>query len=105
MSRAGSRFADGRPTPTATATVRPTPLSSLLDLVSTTDKPADLSAQSIITFGVTKAGVIRLSAAPTYFTDAKVKSTVELSEEVKAVLAKPLKAKAAKAKKAPVKAE
>ena len=43
---------------------------------------------------------MRLSAAPTYFSPEKVKSSVELSEEVKAVLAKPLKAKAAKAKKA-----
>lgn len=73
----------------------PLPLSAC----STTDKPADLSAQSIITFAVTKAGVVRLSAAPSYFSADKVKSSIELSEEVKAVLAKPLKAKAAKAKK------
>lgn len=65
---------------------------------STTEKPTDLSAQVFLTFAVTKTGAARLSLAPTYYTPERVKSEVEVSDEIKAILAKPLKAKAPKKK-------
>ena len=73
----------------------------LIDLLnSTTDKPTDLSAQVFLTFAVTKTGAARLSLAPTYYSEEKVKSDVKLSDELKAQISKPLKAKPAKKKKA-----
>jgi len=66
---------------------------------STTDK---LSAQAFLTFTVTKTGAARLSLAPTYFSEERVKSDVTISDALKATLAKPLKAKPAKKKAAKV---
>lgn len=68
---------------------------------SSTDRATDLSAQVFLTFAVTATGAVRLSAAPTYYTPERVASTVEIkNEETKAVLARPLKAKVVKKKKA-----
>lgn len=53
-----------------------------------------------LTFAVTKSGATRLSLAPTFYSADKVKSDVEVSEEVKALINKPLKAKKAKKDKA-----
>lgn len=69
---------------------------------STTDK---LSAQAFLTFTVTKTGAARLSLAPTYFSEERVKSDVTISDALKATLAKPLKAKPAKKKAAKVEGE
>lgn len=69
-------------------------------LCSTTEKPENLSAQVFITFTVTKTGAARLSAAPVFYSADKVKSDVELSDKTKETLARPLKAKAQKKKKA-----
>jgi hypothetical protein len=70
-------------------------------LNSTTDRATDLSAQIFLTFAVTKTGAVRLSAAPTYYNTELVKSSVVLKdEEVVAILARPLKAKVVKKKKA-----
>ncbi|GAA5899218.1 hypothetical protein JCM8208_001588 [Rhodotorula glutinis] len=66
----------------------------------TTEKPENLSAQVFITFTVTKTGAARLSAAPTFYSADKVKSDVELSDKTKETLARPLKAKPQKKKKA-----
>ena len=49
---------------------------------------------------MTKSGVARLSLAPTYFSEDRIKSDVKVSDEVKALITKPLKAKPAKKKKA-----
>lgn len=67
----------------------------------TTDRATDLSAQIFLTFTVTKTGAVRLSAQPTFFTPERVQCDVEITdEEVKAILARPLKAKVAKKPKA-----
>lgn len=66
----------------------------------------DLSAQVFVTFVVTKTGAVRLSAAPSYFSPERVQSAVEIkSEEIKALLARPLKAKPVKKAKAVAEAE
>lgn len=68
--------------------------------VITCDKPTELSAQAFITFAVSKTGAVRLSPSPTFFKPENVKSTVEIkNEELKALLARPLKIKAVKEKK------
>lgn len=72
----------------------------------TTDRTTDLSAQVFLTFAVTKTGAVRLSAAPTYFSEERVKSEVEIKDdEVKGILARPLKPKAVKKRKAEAGAE
>lgn len=76
----------------------------MVALCSTTDKPESLSAQVFVTFVVTKTGVTRLSATPTFYSPEKVKSDVQLADATKEVLARPLKPKAQK-KKAPKAAE
>ncbi|KAL8278828.1 hypothetical protein RQP46_008699 [Phenoliferia psychrophenolica] len=75
--------------------------------VTSTNIATDLAAQVFVTFTVTKTGAVRLSAAPSYFSPERVQSTVEIkNEELKTLLAKPLKAKPVKkAKTAEVKAE
>lgn len=71
-----------------------------MSLRSTTDKPESLSAQVFVTFVVTKSGVARLSAVPSFYSAEKVKGDVQVSDAVKETLARPLKPKAQK-KKAP----
>ncbi|BGP38573.1 hypothetical protein JCM10450v2_002522 [Rhodotorula kratochvilovae] len=66
----------------------------------TTEKPENLSAQVFITFTVTKTGAARLSSAPVFYAADKVQSDVELSDKTKETLARPLKAKPQKKKKA-----
>ncbi|GAA6019486.1 hypothetical protein JCM10207_001405 [Rhodosporidiobolus poonsookiae] len=68
--------------------------------LATTDKPENLSAQVYITFAVTKTGVARLSLAPTFYSADKVQGDVQVSDAVKETLARPLKPKAVKKKKA-----
>ncbi|GAA5875468.1 hypothetical protein JCM8547_001676, partial [Rhodosporidiobolus lusitaniae] len=68
--------------------------------LATTDKPESLSAQVFITFTVTKTGAARLSLAPTFYSADKVQGDVKVSDETAATLARPLKAKAQKKKKA-----
>ncbi|GAA5829407.1 hypothetical protein JCM11251_005037 [Rhodosporidiobolus azoricus] len=68
--------------------------------LATTDKPEALSAQVFITFAVTKTGAARLSLSPSYYSAEKVQSDVKVSDEVAATLARPLKPKAQKKKKA-----
>ncbi|KAK4050940.1 hypothetical protein OIO90_004916 [Microbotryomycetes sp. JL221] len=68
--------------------------------IITTEKSTDLSAQAFITFAVTKTGVARLSLPSTYFDADKIKSDVQVSEEVKALITKSLKPKPTKTKKA-----
>lgn len=48
---------------------------------------------------MTKTGVTRLSLAPTYFSEDRIKSDVKISDEVRSLISAPLKAKAKKAKK------
>lgn len=72
---------------------------------STTDKPEALSAQVFVTFVVTKTGVARLSAAPSFYSADKVKADVQVSDAVKETLARPLKPKAQKKKAAAAKGE
>lgn len=67
---------------------------------STTEKPENLAAQVFITFTVTKTGAARLSSAPVFYAADKVQSDVQLSDAVKETLARPLKPKAQKKKKA-----
>ncbi|GAA6061054.1 hypothetical protein JCM10212_000097 [Sporobolomyces blumeae] len=69
------------------------------DLI-TTDKPTDLAATAFVTFAVTKTGVTRISLPPSFYSADKVKSQVDVSEATKATLAKSLKPKAPKKKKA-----
>lgn len=75
--------------------------------VMSTDKQGDLSAQAFVTFAVGKNAAIRLSGPPTFYSPERVKSDVEIkSDELKALLARSLKPKAAKkAKKGEAKAE
>lgn len=73
---------------------------TLFPLRSTTDKPEALSAQVFVTFVVTKTGVARLSAAPSFYSADKVKADVQVSDAVKETLARPLKPKAQKKKTA-----
>ncbi|KAM0788620.1 hypothetical protein ACM66B_001739 [Microbotryomycetes sp. NB124-2] len=68
--------------------------------LTTTEKSTDLSAQAFITFAVTKTGVARLSLPSTYFSEDRVKSDVQVSDEVKTMVTKSLKPKPTKAKKA-----
>ncbi|SCZ94027.1 BZ3500_MvSof-1268-A1-R1_Chr6-1g08374 [Microbotryum saponariae] len=73
--------------------------------VLTTDKTTDLSAQVFLTFALTKTGVTRLSLAPTWFSEDKVQGSVKLSEELKALVNKPLKSKPTKKKTTEKKAD
>ncbi|GAA5884474.1 hypothetical protein JCM6882_005266 [Rhodosporidiobolus microsporus] len=68
--------------------------------LATTDKPENLSAQIFLTFAVTKTGAARLSLAPSYYSAEKVQADVKVSDATAAVLARPLKPKAQKKKKA-----
>jgi hypothetical protein len=66
----------------------------------TLDRPTDLAAQVLVTFAVTKSGVVKLSHPPVFHTAETVKAEHEVKdEELKAILAKPLKAVKKKAKK------
>ena len=49
---------------------------------------------------MTKTGAARLSSAPVFYAADKVQSDVELSDKTKETLARPLKAKPQKKKKA-----
>merc|ERR1712072_1317817 len=71
----------------------------------TLEKPTDLAAQILVTFAVTKNGVIKLSHAPQFYqpgtaSEGAVKPDTEIkNEELKQLLAQPLKPNKKKAKK------
>jgi len=65
------------------------------------DKSTDLAAQILVTFALTKTGIVKFSHAPTWYSTEVVKPDAEVikNEELKALLAKPLKAVKKKTKK------
>jgi len=64
------------------------------------EKSSDIAAQVLVTFAITKSGVIKFSHAPTFYSTETVKPEHEIKdEELKSLLARALKPTKKKAKK------
>jgi len=72
----------------------------------TLSSPSDLAAQVLVTFAVTKAGVVKLSHPPVFYSPEVVKPEHEIKdEELKSLITKSLKPSKKKANKKPKEGE